>query len=416
MYIPIFTTLLLAFLVFYLNRIRSITSNLIFIVVFAGIFLRLIIATFNSTVGPLPGVDVDAIQFDMLAISLANNWLSSGISFLPWIDRYAYSNIIGFLYFIDGTSAHIPFLFNISLVTFAIYNTIQIARIFNCSSRNLLLMTLLLSFHPIISLYSIAPMREAPLYALITYFFRVLLKCKRQYKVLLNVKLNVIIILSIYLHIGMVILYFILFAYSAKFQFKLKNFISIKSLLLICCMFLFMEIVKTEYVKTIPRVAKLVSTDSTYTFEQLKDVQEFKSRGEGAYTYPDISTNFMFFDFTVTSIYMWYKLCFSPLPWEIKGFNANTVVKLIDSFLTIMLHILAFKNINRNRHKEGAIFVYLSYLLLTLTFGLNTVNDGVAVRHRTKFLWLLILAAFANTNSSEIVDLSIKKKGNKAKA
>jgi hypothetical protein len=415
-YIPIFTTLLLAFLVFYLNRIKSITSNLIFIVVLAGIFLRLIIATLNSTVGPLPGVDVDAIQFDMLAISLANNWLSSDITFLPWIDRYSYANVIGFLYFIDGISAHIPLLFNISLVTFAIYNTIQIARIFGCSSRNLLLIALLLSFHPIISLYSIAPMREAPLYALITYFFRVLLNCKRQFKVLLNAKLNVIIILSIYLHIGMVILYVILFAYSAKFQFKLKYFISIKSLLLIFCMFLFMEIAKTEYVKTIPRVAKLVSADSSYTFEQLKDVQEFKSRGEGAYTYPDVSTNFIFFDLTVTSIYMWYKLCFSPLPWEIKSFNANTFVKLIDSLLTIMLHILAFKNIYRSKHNEGAIFVYLSYLLLTLTFGMNTVNDGVAVRHRTKFLWLLVLVAFANTNSSKINNLLINKKGNKAEA
>ena len=32
---------------------------------------------------------------------------------------------------------------------------------------------------------------------------------------------------------------------------------------------------------------------------------------------------------------------------------------------------------------------------MSLIFGLNTVNDGIALRHRAKFIWILVLVAFS---------------------
>tara|TARA_B110000090_G_C13279419_1_gene407425 strand:+ start:271 stop:786 length:516 start_codon:yes stop_codon:yes gene_type:complete len=146
----------------------------------------------------------------------------------------------------------------------------------------------------------------------------------------------------------------------------------------------------------IPRLSQLIdSDDETITFDQVKEVQEFKSRGEGAYTYPDIATGSSVIDIGLTAVYMTLRLIFSPFLWEIHSFNLATLVKLLDIITTATLHIFAIRGIARgDKHSYGG-FLYASYFFLSLIFGMNTVNDGVALRHRTKFVWILVLAAIS---------------------
>ena len=154
--------------------------------------------------------------------------------------------------------------------------------------------------------------------------------------------------------------------------------------------------ITSEEFKSLPRVAKLLDSDTgSLTYESLEAAQLSKSRGEGAYTYPEISTGLSIVDMAIVGTYMTTRLVFSPFPWEIRSASGATIIKVIDLSLQVWLNFLAIRNLRRRDGRDKMVFLYMMYLLLSLLFGLNTVNDGVALRHRTKLVWFVALAAFS---------------------
>ena len=152
-----------------------------------------------------------------------------GISFLDWTHRYAFSNIIAVLFFVDGSHPYVVLLFNLFLYSWAANNVVSLALILGVERRNFLILMVLVAFHPIVSLYSIAPMREVALYALVTKFFLLLLKNARRWRLLLDFRILFIVGLACYLHLGMVLLLPILVLYASDFNFKVKNLLSVKA-------------------------------------------------------------------------------------------------------------------------------------------------------------------------------------------
>jgi len=397
MIMPFFTVLSVVCLIATLLIISRSFGSKLFLVTSLGVILKLSVGLINSIYGPLPGADVDALAFEQTAILLAQSWHQGGISFLEFTHRYAYSNFLALLFFVDGNSLLLVPLVNTMITTFAAYNVYKTAIVLRIPKDKIAIIALFLSLNPIILLYSAVPMREAPIYALLTYFFRVLVSQKRHPITLINPSLHIVIACCAYLHIGLLSLYFVLLFYSLDLRVEFKKIFRLRNLLLV------LMLANVDFAITwisdlidIPRLSQLIdSDDETITFDQVKEVQEFKSRGEGAYTYPDIATGSSVIDIGLTAVYMTLRLIFSPFLWEIHSFNLATLVKLLDIITTATLHIFAIRGIARgDKHSYGG-FLYASYFFLSLIFGMNTVNDGVALRHRTKFVWILVLAAIS---------------------
>jgi 4-amino-4-deoxy-L-arabinose transferase-like glycosyltransferase len=94
---------------------------------------------------------------------------------------------------------------------------------------------------------------------------------------------------------------------------------------------------------------------------------------------------------------------FSPLPWHIN--KITQIVGLFDSILYMYLSFLIFKNrkqIWKDPTLKSIFIIFLSYIFV---FGIVVGNFGTSIRHRVKFVYILILLA-----APKIPKILIKKK------
>ena len=82
---------------------------------------------------------------------------------------------------------------------------------------------------------------------------------------------------------------------------------------------------------------------------------------------------------------------FAPFPWDIK--KLSHLIGVIDSFLYIYLAYLIFSN--REKIFSDPILKIIFFILLTyiIVYGVSIGNFGTGIRHRSKFVILLILLA-----------------------
>ncbi|MEP5937631.1 MAG: hypothetical protein ABJ239_04845 [Erythrobacter sp.] len=394
---PLFTLLSLLAIFTILHKMQAEFGGSTLLITYISVVLKLVVGLANNTFGPLPGADVDAVNFEATGLQLAAAWEWTGIKFLPFTARYAYSNFLGLLFYVDGYNVLLVPLVNTAFTTFAAYNILLAAKILGFDRRKIFLIAVVLAINPIILLYSAVPMREAPIYAVIALFFRVLMSQPRRPSVITNPTLLISIAVAIYLHIGLAALALILLAWAADVTISIKAIARpLNALVFVFLAVVLAFLLNTDFIQSIPRVARLLdSATGSISFESLASAQEAKSRGEGAYVYPENIIGIPVIDQAFAAFYMTIRLIFSPFLWEISGASGATLIKLGDLALQLALHFMAIRSLRTRDGHDPMAFLYAGYLLLCLIFGLNTVNDGVALRHRTKFVWVLVLVAFS---------------------
>jgi len=86
-------------------------------------------------------------------------------------------------------------------------------------------------------------------------------------------------------------------------------------------------------------------------------------------------------------------LLFSPFPWDIK--TPAHLIGLIDGLLYLGLIIIIFRNIKTIWRNKAARTILLVILPFVFAYGIGTSNFGTSIRHRAKFVGVLIaLASF----------------------
>ena len=93
----------------------------------------------------------------------------------------------------------------------------------------------------------------------------------------------------------------------------------------------------------------------------------------------------------LSPVRMFY-LLFSPLPFNWRGLS-DAVVFCTDSLVYIVLTIMMFRPPLLGKAMQLKRFLGYAVLLLTFVFAFGTSNAGTAVRHRAKFLPVLVLVA-----------------------
>ena len=101
-----------------------------------------------------------------------------------------------------------------------------------------------------------------------------------------------------------------------------------------------------------------------------------------------------------------FYLLFSPLPFDWRGLS-DVAVFCIDSLVYIVLVVLMFRPPLLGGAAQLKRFLGYAVLVLTFVFALGTTNAGTAVRHRAKFLPLLVLAAVYPAKKTSVSDNSL---------
>ena len=107
----------------------------------------------------------------------------------------------------------------------------------------------------------------------------------------------------------------------------------------------------------------------------------------------------------LSPVRMFY-LLFSPLPFDWRGLS-DVAVFCVDSLVNIVLVVLMFRPPLLGGAAQLKRFLGYAVLVLTFVFALGTTNAGTAVRHRAKFLPVVVLAAAYPAKKTSVSDNSI---------
>lgn len=91
---------------------------------------------------------------------------------------------------------------------------------------------------------------------------------------------------------------------------------------------------------------------------------------------------------------------FSPFPWDIR--SIRHVLGLLSSLLHIFLFYGLYKSWGEIKRREECMALLLVFGALTFIFAIGVTNTGTAIRHKTKFLSLLVVLAGPYLNNLKI--------------
>ncbi len=105
-----------------------------------------------------------------------------------------------------------------------------------------------------------------------------------------------------------------------------------------------------------------------------------------------------------------FQYLFEPMPWRIS--SVADIPVLLENILRgwlIWKAVIGLKNMT-GAGRKPVLFVFLCYLVIELIWSLGTVNWGTAIRHHIPGIGLLLIAAFAASNSTtyEPIEAEIK--------
>ena len=191
---------------------------------------------------------------------------------------------------------------------------------------------------------------------------------------------------------GPVVIGFFIFLIYLIIEMSYKEILELKKLkvnifpILIIILFFIPIILFTNNYIAIPYIGNYeILTDFDYLF--------YKANigFHGSAVYPSwLSINNIYELFPKLIIKVIYFL-YSPFIWDIKQFSH--IVGLFDGILYIVLTIFLICNINSiwtNPLTRILLLIFISYLII---YGLGVGNFGTAIRHRSKFLIILIILA-----------------------
>ena len=387
------------------------------ILIFAFI-LRLTCVIIDEYFFVLPGSDMDAFAFEWIAYQYSLKYKLDKISQLFQWDSYFLAKFISIIYTLLDRSPIMANMFSLGLGTATVFLIYRLAFII-WGKRAALQAGWISAVFPTLVLYSSILMRETYVIFFLSY---TLIKCVNCINS--NNKSDFIksvlgfCVVSLFhapmilgLFIFLIFIFFQILKRNNYFiHFKKKNLPHVFILPIILVPFIAFylglfsipkignlknfgdldrnakEIVDISKLSIIDRLLWKIkkstrSTDlSSYSIES----------GEGAkypkWTVPNNGIELIY----LTPVRIFYFL-YSPFPWDIKNFNH--LMGAFDSIFYIYLSFCILRNHKNLQKKPEIKFLITIFLMYTLVYSFGVGNFGTAIRHRLKFLSLLIVIA-----------------------
>lgn len=367
--------------------------------ILAGILIatalsRILMGSLNRAIGPFPGAEVDAVDYENRAYDIASLYFQTGhYSWDP--GRFGYSSIIALAYVIGKRHFLLPTLANLIFLLHFLILVYSIALLLGTPERARIV-TLASAFFPMSVLYTSVPLREAPLMWGLALFFQGIILFFLQAAPLFSGRILLSLCFMTWLHTGFIFLGLLLpFFWWLKGwhagiyrRHKEKIFLhaagAIVALLVLMAAFL-------NFGRNLPKFPK--DPVQLFSLAQLAQMREYKSSYGTGYmgNVPKTWGGILLY------IPLWeLRFLFSPTPMDVirSGRPAFEAIKMWDSLLFLGMMILAWRSLREARKlgKSQWLWVILPFLaLLLFTFSVGTANMGIAIRHRSKFAWIFLL-------------------------
>lgn len=361
---------------------------------FAPIFLSAILVRifviYLGNIYSLPDSSPDALIVELQAYEWSKNGFVNAIKNFPGPKFDFISWLIAIPYSLFGRSLlmaqSISLFFGMSTV---FLSCILVKNIFDLKTAKKI--GWILAFFPSFVLYSVLTLREvyAIFFLLISLFG---LLNWTHYENLKSILLTMFgFIGATFFHGALIVggIIFIYFAIKLNLKNLFKNLLFKKNIHLKSFIFLIgILMIFSIFPPTSIYVPKLESI-SSFNFDKILRVSTFKLEGDAAYP------NWLIME-TISEIFykgpirMIYFL-FSPFPWDIS--KPNHFIGLIDglfyAFISFFI-IINLKEIWRNKFLKIIFLILIFYIFI---FGIGVGNFGTNIRHRLKFILLLLVLA-----------------------
>ena len=134
-------------------------------------------------------------------------------------------------------------------------------------------------------------------------------------------------------------------------------------------------------------ISKVPSFDLKSILFEIINRSQFATRGEASFSeWTKYNNNIDILYKTPVRMLLFYA---SPLPWEVK--KLSHIIIMLDSFFYIFLIYLLIKNFKYIWSNFTLRILLIIFLFYSFLFALGIGNFGTGLRHRTKFLILLLL-------------------------
>ena len=346
--------------------VKKSKNRTIFMILTFGLLIRLAALWYDQSVALLPFNTGDSYKFHELAVETAEA--------LPdvLLEHFTgfYSQVLGVVYYFFGPYRFFGQYLNVAFVVLAATKLIDIAELLKIKDKNTILMIFLWLFMPIPFLMGYALIREGSMYYLIVLGVYHFLKWFEKYNpIYIVLTILPIYIASLYhegaLYILPAMIYAFLF-YDKKKEKINFNFTNI--------MFLIVAVIG----------AIIIVTQNADSF-----IDKTNAETGGGSTYLAALEINNPIEFIMYAPIKGFYLLYSPMPWLIRG-GLDILTFVFDT----CLWGYATYNILRNFRKIDTKYkmLFLAIFLAGMVYGMGTHNTGTAMRHRNKFLSLMLIS------------------------
>lgn len=346
--------------------VKKSKNKAIFMILTFGLLIRLAALWYDQSISLLPFNTADAYKFHELAVETAEA--------LPdvLLEHFTgfYSQVLGVVYYFFGPYRFFGQYLNVVFVVLAATKLIDIAELLKLKDKNTILMISLWLFMPIPFLMGYALIREGSMYYLIILGVYHFLKWFEKYNpIYIVLTILPIYIASLYhegaLYILPAMLYAFLF-YDKKKEKINFNFINI--------MFLIVAVIG----------AIIIVTQNADSF---LDKTNAETGGGSTYLAAlEINSPLQFIMYApIKGFYLLY----SPMPWLIRG-GLDIPTFVFDTCLWGYATYTILRNFRKIDTKYKMLF--LAVFVAGMVYGMGTHNTGTAMRHRNKFMSLMLVS------------------------
>lgn len=347
--------------------------------------IRILFIIIDQCIYPLPksGPGSDAYMFE----SRGWLWSQNGITWLMknfTSGAHMYSWFIALVYSIFGRNSFLIQFLNSLFGTFIVYNIYLIAKnIWSEKEGNI--SAWICAFFPTLIYFSVLPFREVPIVFLFTLGLFFFLKWVKESKIPYVFISQCFFALSMGLHTGMIwVITFPIFevSYEIALALKTKNrsILVKKTFAFLIVLFIFLIVFSTGF------GFEKMPNNTSNVISSLEEEQENAARDRAAYLVGlSIQKNIdIIWQVPLRIIYF----LFAPFIWMVK--IPIDLLGFFDAIFYIALSLLIIFSL-KIIVKSKYVLILLVFLLgEIIIFALTTSNYGTALRHRAKFVYIMI--------------------------
>ena len=359
-------------------------------IILAALLIRILFLLINEAFFPLPDATMDAKYYEEFAWIRSEGEFKDILNYFKNPDAYFISSLISIPYYFVGRSIIMAQSFSIFFGLGLVFlGWLLSKKLWNDNVASKVGWSLAL--YPTLVSYSVIVMREVYFsFFLILAVFGIFYWIKnKNFKSILLIFFGFIgaglfhgpAVVGLFIFITYLMLIYIYQTFNLLKSYKI-NFLNL--------IFIFsISFILYLYFSSFIEIGYLGTFDYMTNFENLRIVMDIRTKGGASYpdwTKVNEQSEFIY-KLPIRVLYF----LFSPFPWDIQKFSH--FIGLIDSILILILVYSIFLNRKQILKNDFLKLIFIMLVCYIVIYSVGVSNFGTGIRHRSKFIFLLILLA-----------------------